>query len=122
MGHRNGIQLHIGADHDRAALLVDHHAGRRVRLHLDALDLRQQCRDLVVECRRHMQIDRAKVGCLRCARAELRVDRLLDAFGSGEIGIAQRQVQRVEIIQRIGNFALDRGAAGNPAGGLHAGA
>jgi hypothetical protein len=70
---------------------------------------------------RHRQRDlhRRRIERLRDRGADIVVDRRGDALGGGEIGVAQREPQLINLVEREFDLALDDGSIGDPADGRH---
>src|SRR5712691_7402029 len=111
---------HVASDHDDAGALVDHVLGRKIGLDLQLLDFGQQ-RDHVAGVFLRQRELHGRVVLRHGDRpAEKVVDRGRDAFGGGEIRVAQGEPDLIEPVEREFDLTLDDGAVGDASDGRHA--
>jgi hypothetical protein len=115
---------HVASHHDHAGTFVDDDLGRQIRLDLQLLDLGHQRHHVAMELGRDGELDGRGIEWLGGRRAEEVVHRRGDALGGGEVGVAQREPQLHQPVERELDLALDDRAVrdapdgGNPAGDL----
>ncbi len=120
MRHRDGSDADVAAHHDDPGAFVDHDLGGEVRFDLQLLDLGQERDDVALEFGRDRQLHGGGIDRLGGLDAEEVVDRGGNAFGGGEVGVAQRQPDIGQAIERELDLAFDDGAVGDPADRRHA--
>src|SRR5690606_37087140 len=115
----DGADPRILAHDDDPGTLVDDHLRNLVRADAELLDRGQQGDAVAAILRRDSELHGAGIERLG-DRAEGRVDGAADALRSGEVRIAQRDLQRLQVLELEVELALDDRAVGDAAAGRHA--
>ena len=120
LGDGDHGDAHVPPHDDDARALVDDDLGRLVRLDLQLLDLGEERDHVAQVLLRHRDLHGRGVERLGGRHADEVVDGGGDAFGGGEVGIAQSEPHLVHAVQCEVDLALDDGAVGDAADGRDA--